>query len=338
MRREIEHARALDPTPFDDARLIVVDAAMVPDMAGVAARRDEVQRALDHLEAVGAAPEWIVGARVVNAIAAGWSGDLDGAGVHLRVARDRASGVRSQWTAAVVDRYVSVFRLALGDPADALRLAVDAADRLEAAGDPIEALGALHFAATASWSLPGADTAAILDRAERLVGTSGSVFEPLLRAERARHAVSIGAPDRAELLAVAATSLEAGGLLRTAAVTRRRLGLVHLAEGRTDLAFEQLLRAADALLALDPAAASLAVAGLAGMLGDGHPGGPPGDLVERLCAVALALRSERGTPPTADEVVELDRLVGVRGTGEAALLVAGDPVEHAAALIDAIRP
>ena len=338
VRREIERARALGPTPFDDARLVVIDAVMVPDMAGVAARRAEVRDALEQLETAHAAPEWIVGARVVNAIAVGWSGDLDGAGAHLRVARDRARGLRSGWTAALVDRYVSVFRLALGDPADAVRLAVDAADRLEAEGDPIEALGALHFAATASWSLPGADTAAILDRAERLVGTSGSVFEPLLRAERARHAVSTGAPDRAELLSVAATSLEAGGLLRTAAVTRRRLGLFHLAEGRTDLAFEQLLRAADALLVLDPAAASLAVGGLAGMLGDGHLGGPPGNLVEQLCAVAWALRSERGTPPTADEVVELDHLVGASGTGEAAPLIAGDPVEHATALIEAIRP
>ena len=338
VRREIERARALDPTPFDAARLVVVDAVMVPDMAGVAARRAEVRDALEQLETAEAAPEWIVGARVVNAIAAGWSGDLDGAGAHIEVARDRARGLRSDWTAAVVDRYVSVLRLALGDAGDAVRLAVDSADRLVAAGDPIEALGALHFAATASWSVPGADTAAILDRAERLVGTSGSVFEPLLRAERARHAVSIGAPDRAELLAAAATSLEAGGLLRTAAVTRRRLGLVHLAEGRTDLAFEQLLRAADALLALDPAAASLAVGGLAELLRGDRRGGPQDGLVERLCAVAWQLRSARGTPPTAAEVVELDRLVGVREPGEAGSVAAGDPIEHAAALIEAIRP
>ena len=133
-------------------------------------------------------------------------------------------------------------------------------------------------------------------------------------------------------------SLEAGGQLRTAAVTRRRLGLVHLAEGRTDMALEQLLRAADELLALDPAAASLAVAGLVELLADGRPGRPPCELVERLSAVARALCTARGTPPTDAEVDELDRLVGACRTGGAALAAAGDPIEHAAALIEAIRP
>ncbi|MDQ2679372.1 MAG: hypothetical protein M3Y51_11560, partial [Actinomycetota bacterium] len=256
VRREIDLARALDPTPLDDARLLIADSIMVPDMAGVASRAAELRAALEVLEASSVATEWLVGARVVNAIASGWSGDLDGAGSHLEVARDAAREVPSDWMAAVVDRYLSVFRLVLGEPAEAVAIAVDAADRLVAVGDPIEALGALHFAATASWSVPQVDTAALLDRAERIADTSDSVFEPLLRAERARYAVSIGAPDRDELLELAASSLEAGGQLRTAAVTRRRLGLLHLAEGRRVAARDELMRAAEALLALDPAGAA----------------------------------------------------------------------------------
>ncbi len=336
VRAEIEHSRALDPSPLDDARLVLADVAMVPDLAGVATRAADSRVALERLDAHGAEPEWIVGARVVNAIAAGWSGDLAGAGAHLTAARDLVPELRSPWTVAVLDRYVSVFHLASGEPAEGLALAVDAAERLVDAGDPIEALGALHFAITSSWAVPGADTAALLERAEQLVGTSGSVFEPLLRAERARHALAVGAPDRAELLAAAATSLDAGGLLRTAAVTRRRLGLLHLAEGRREPALEQLLRAAAALLDLDPAAGSLAVAGLAALVAD-DPRVAPSGTGEQLGALALALRTERGSPLTGAEAAELEQLVSGRGAVATDLADGLDPVARAAALVEAIR-
>ena len=341
LRREIELARAMEPTALDDARLLIADSFMVPDMAGVASRSTELRLALEVLEAVPVATEWVVGARVVNAIATGWGGDLDGAGSHLEAARDAARGLTSDWMGAVVDRYVSVFRLVLGEPADAVAIAVDSADRLIAVGDPIEALGALHFAATASWSVPEVDTAALLDRAERVAGTSGSAFEPLLRAERARYAVSVGAPDRGDLLELAASSLEAGGLLRTAAVTRRRLGMLHLAEGRRDAARDELLRAADALLALDPAGAALAFAGLADLLdgtgaGGGGVGSAPNDVVMRLCVTARRLRSARGTPLSDDEMAELDRLVA--GRCEVPVVRAGESViEDAEALLQLVR-
>ncbi len=330
IKRWVEEFRSQRPTNADsDARLIVCSVMLEPDLAAVGRRRADIELArqiIDSSDLRGTG--WSMAVAVLQAVATGWNGDLDLAWDHMAEAKQHANG--NTWEDAAVDRYRSLLIFADGLPDEAVKLAEESADRLEAAGDPLEALGALYFAITIARTTCRGELRPLVERASRLVAASETSYSPLIMAEQARCAQEDGDPGALKLLAEAAAALEAAGLLRTAATTRRDLGLMHLASGSHQRAEPELLRSAEALLVMDPMGSALAIAGLAVCLAPRSPS-PSADLA----SVAWALSRTSGTPLSSAEQLQLEDLIGAPPVG-ALSRVGGEStlIDHALELLD----
>lgn len=304
-------------------RLQICDLLLEPDLAAVAARRAEIDSALVLTAASDLHPNWMMAASALMAIATGWAGDLTAARKHLDAAEAAAEG--APWESAKVQRYRSLLTFAEGDQRRAVEMATCSAERLEDAGDPAEALGALYFAITISNSMGLGEVEALLKKAETILAEGELAHEPLIRAERARFAHAAGDPRATILLDEAASTLESAGLLRSAATTRRTLGLSHLGAHNLEAARVELGRSADALLALDPMGASLALGGLHRCLVESASKVPRG-----LVGAAWQLTTTSGTSPTDEDRRLLEQMTGTSGCGI-------DPTTNATKVIDSAR-
>lgn len=292
------------PTVDQNRRALATIASVMleADLASVAGRRAEIEAAHGLIASCDLRrTAWWFVANMQLAITAGWNGELDSARGHLTEA-ERAGG-DTPWENAVVDRYRSLVVFAGGAVDEALRLAIDSADRLESLGDFPQAVGALYFAITIARSSNTDEYGNLMERARLLATSDDSIHEPLILSEVARHAQKTSDPMTALISQKAITQLEAAGLLRTAATTRRDLGLFHLAQGARLDARRQLLHSAGTLLALDPMGASLALGGLADCERLSHE-----QIFEDLSTAAWELRRSHGTPLSPDQVSLLTEL------------------------------
>jgi hypothetical protein len=310
-------------------RLQVCDAILEPDLAAVAARRAEVDSLLQQTAASDLHPNWMMAASCLMAIATGWGGDLTAARMHLDAAEAAADG--APWECATVLRYRSLLSFAEGDPRRAVEMATCSAERLEEQGDAAEALGALYFAVTIANSMGLDEVEILLKKAEDILTDCDFAHGPLIRAERARFAHATGDPRAALLLGEAASALESAGLLRSAATTRRDLGLSYLCTHNLDAARAELARSADALLALDPMAASLALGGLHACLVESSSR-VPGGLVD----TAWRLTTTSGTSPTDEDLRLLERLTGTDARGIDPLADNGEVIDGARKILRGI--
>lgn len=309
IKRWVEQLRAQRPTDEDsDARLIICSVMLEPDLAAVGRRREDIElarRIIDSSDLRGTG--WSMAVAVLLSVATGWNGELRLAWDHMSEAKQLAGD--KLWEDAAVDRYRSLLIFADGLPDEAVKLAEECADRLEEAGDPVEALGALYFAITIARTSCRGELRPLVERASHLVAASETSYSPLIMAEEARCAQEDGDPGALKLLAEAAAALEAAGLLRAAATTRRDLGLMHLSYGSHQLGEPELLRSAEALLRMDPMGSALAIAGLAVCQAPMSPG-PSAELVD----VAWALSQTIGTPLSNAEQLQLEELIGAPPT------------------------
>ncbi|MGB3411738.1 MAG: BTAD domain-containing putative transcriptional regulator [Microthrixaceae bacterium] len=306
IKRWVEQLRSERPTDGNaDPRLIICSAMLEPDLAAVGRRRADIElagRIINSGDLRGSG--WSMAVAVLLAVATGWNGELGLAWDHMSEAKRLADG--KPWEDAAVDRYRSLLIFADGLPDEAVKLAEESADRLEELGDPDEALGALYFAITIARTACRGELRPLVERASHLIGASETSYSPLIMAEQARCAQEDGDPGAMNLLAEAAAALEAAGLLRTAATTRRDLGLMHLAEGNVQRGERELLQSAEALLRLDPMGSALAIAGLA-VCQAPRSRGPSADLAR----IAWALTRTSGTPLSSAEQLQLEDLIGV---------------------------
>lgn len=336
LRRVLED----DLETIDRVRLVTCDVILEPDMSAITVRVGDLAEVTPTIDSLDLHPHWSMGAHVLSAIALGWVGALDEASAHLDIGVRAASS--SPWAAATVDRYRSALLYATGHPREALELAIDSSQRLVDVGDDVEALGAMHFAVVVSNELPDVDTSELLARAEEINGKGGSVFEPLLHAELARYAATVGARDRIERYETATASLDAAGLLRTAAAARARLGLLLLDDGERERALDELLLSSAALLRLDPVHASLTLIGLSGIAHDQvEAGESPIHDPEELARLALHLIDVGGVRLLHDDVLDVKRrallIVDDADIGPEGIELDADVLAAATAAIDRIR-
>lgn len=299
--RMVRTARPLEP--YDDARLVIADVLLCADLASIAGRHDEIERARSTLDGCGRREgSWWLTASLVAAIARGWTGDLEGAGSALGDAR-RAAG-DDEWHTALVDRYQSLFDFARGDAAAALTLAIDTAERFSELGDPAHALGTSFYAIMIARAVGDPRLGALIERAVSHPAAERYPISSLVLAEAAQAARLHGEDGAEQMLRAAIIHLERHGFVRSAATTRRDLGLMLLERGERDAAATELRAAAEWLVLLDPMGAGLAVAGLAASATDAPP------RREALIAAAWDLVATNGTPPTEQDLQLLSCLTG----------------------------
>lgn len=291
-------------SPESVARATQIKGLMRPDLAAVAAMHDDLVENLERLEMLGwtDGEGWIV-ANLLVGIAKGWRRDLAGA----REALARADAVAvGPWQEALIDRYRSLLLFAEGNFDGAVNLLDQTARRLEECGDELEALGALFFILTLSRAAGLTVSEEILQRSLRLATERRQFHTSLVLAEHAALARDGDSEATLELLAEAALRLEEDGNLRSAARTRRDLGLRLVERGRHRDARVHLSRASEMLLVVDVASAPLALAGLAvcarATEGESSP------LAVALEDLALELIPGQGTPLTP---AEIEALLGI---------------------------
>lgn len=257
------------------------------------------------------------------AIARGWSGDLDSAVSSLRMARSLVQEP-GPWAEASVESLEAMASAVGGDPAGAGRRLIELARRFDELGaDHASGLSNLFIAAT-FLRIVGDD-----DGLDRLFQEAaryerhpyGRYAWSALLFERARLAVRREQPSAGVMLHQAFEELSRHGEHRTAEVCRRELGRWRLAQG-DERGLADVARSASSLRTVDPKAAAVALAVVAGhdrsSVGDrlasaavhhaDSPGGVPLDVHER--ALIDGVR-HRATAPITD--AELD--AALRGAG-----------------------
>jgi hypothetical protein len=141
---------------------------------------------------------------------------------------------------------------------------------------------------------------------------------------RAQHALRRGSDDVVPVLLESIRLLEETGNLRTAAVGRRDLGLLHLRRGAKARARYQLALAAERLVLLDTQASALALAGLATLERDDATR-------SALVQVAWSLADAPGGALSADE---RELVAGLVGQPSGALLERESAREEARRLLE----
>ncbi|MCB1256036.1 MAG: hypothetical protein KDB26_02975 [Microthrixaceae bacterium] len=316
-RRAVGHGRGMiwadrlldhpDLDPYSTVVSRILRGLMCPDLASVAGIYDmvvETEQMMRDLKMVDSG--WWVIANLHLGIARGWTGDIPGARAAVTEAQRCAAGI--PWFEAMVDRYLALQTFAEGDAPTAVDLAIGAAERFEEMGDPHEMLGSLFFVLTMGRTASVEVPQEIWDRTLELSSAYPNFYSGLIFREHASRALSEGNQESVGMLAEAVESLEAAGSLRTAACTRRDLGLLLVNNGRHAEAIGHLTRSAEMLLVLDECNASLALAGVAACVaanGLGSSDASEVGLVRSLATTSGQLMNGGGTPLTESERQQL---------------------------------
>jgi DNA-binding SARP family transcriptional activator len=297
----------------------------------VSVLRDRLEAVLIEMDSYGVTDQRLLGSVLMYvAMARGWQGDREGS----LAAMDRAATVIERfgttWSAAQLEQLRILYRALTGDIAGARMAQREWAVGMEAVGDAVSAASGWYLAASLGEMTGETDLGEEIARSRELGVLVGdvSLLGRLLLVE-ARMLVRTGDARGRDVLDAAADELTRLGGLRAAALARRELGLLELADGDDGSAGRHLGTALPALLVLDRPASALAAAGLAHVAsrsGDGtsaavlaaaaaglhRSGGPSSPQDEtRLAELASALvLPAAGTPDDADLVTIADLLAG----------------------------
>jgi hypothetical protein len=297
-------------------------------LAYVAAHGPSVREARALLERAGAQGSDIWG--VVHAqlaVVNGWHNDLEGMEQAIAVTHAVARRSRSPWFTALVTELDGMAWLVRGEPARGVALTLEAAEMFEAVGDIDNAANAGYFSCVLGRfaDLADRDQERLLALGEERAAATGlAKVTALVAGERARFGIARGQTDRAEELAAALALTEQAGNFHHAAVGRRDLGLLLLAEGRGEEAAPYLREATRHLARLDLGACSLAVAGLASL----HSG----EAARRLGSAAWTFARQAQGMPLTD--VDLDALRRLAGGEPASPTQVGDAAALVSDLLD----
>lgn len=247
----------------------------------------------------------------LQAVGLGWQGELSACGEALEFARGCLRGRDLPWMEAQVDQVDALLWATRDQPGRGVGELQAIAERFAKMGDPNGQAIAYHYSITMARLASDPRLGELIRMGVAASHASGSPATiALLAGEEARFALAeaeqTGATPRSSVIARldrAISEIERVGNLRTAAVTRRELGLYLLRCDDFARAEHELRIAAQRLLHLDRGAAALAVGGLSVMY--------TGATSRQLAAGAWGLCGGGGTPLLGAERQRLVELTGV---------------------------
>ena len=287
---------AVQPTGEPEWRAVCARARLTRTMADTATMRDALERVCREMSDVDAEPTLHGTALAYLAVARGWDGDRAGASRALDEAETLSEMFGTAWSRSHLAHLRSLER-ALGGDFDGAREGQRAfVQEMIALDDLASAATGAHLVVALGDMAGRIDVYDDIDRARRL---ATEVKDPIILGQvlllEARVMRRSGDARARTALEVAIVDLEAKGVLRPAALARRDLGLLALAEGDWSGAQHLLSAALPVLLKLDRSAAALACAGLGALAADRSQAGR----AARLAGIAHELL--RATTLTSDE-------------------------------------
>ncbi|MBV9953546.1 MAG: winged helix-turn-helix domain-containing protein [Acidimicrobiia bacterium] len=281
----------------------------------VSVLRERLEAVLAEMDHEGVTDQRLLGSVLMYvAMARGWQGDREGCLAVMGRAAEVSERYGTAWSDAQLEQLRILYRALTGDIAGARIAQREWTVGMEAVGDAVSAASGWYLAASLGEMTGETDLAEEIGRGREHAVRVGdvSLLGRLLLVE-ARMLVRTGDGRGRDVLDAAADELTQLGGLRAAALARRDLGLLELADGEDGPAARHLGLALPALLTLDRPASALAAAGLAHLA---HRSGDESGAAT-LVAAASGLRRSGGSGSPQDEV-RLEQVLADLGTPQVA--------------------